>query len=242
MIGSPLIRLDSVSSTQDVVFRLAERGAPEGTTVLARYQSGGRGRAGRVWTAAPGEALLFSLLLRPPLSPDRLAPMSILVADAIAETLSSEFSLQPFIKWPNDVLLDGRKVSGVLIQARGDLAVIGVGINSLSKPEDLPDGATSIRAESGHDVNPESVFRSVVCGIEVRYRALLSGMSDALVQAVNERLWLRGREVTVSDAGQPIAGTVLRVRPDGALLLETAEGERVVVSGELTRGPRASMP
>lgn len=244
MIGRPLIRLDSVESTQNVAFRLAELGAAEGTTILARYQSGGRGRAGRAWTVPPGEALLLSILLRPRILPDRLAPLSILVGDAIAATLREKLGLRPAVKWPNDVLINGRKVSGILIQTRenGQVAVVGIGINVHSDRDSLPPGATSIAAELGTRVNQEDLFRAMLFRIETRYRALQEGAIDPYIAQVNDALWLRDEHVTIEDATRTLSGVVRGVAPDGALLLDTVDGHRVIVSGEMTRGPRRQAP
>jgi BirA family biotin operon repressor/biotin-[acetyl-CoA-carboxylase] ligase len=242
VIGRPIIRLDSVTSTQDVAFHLAEHGAPEGTTVVAQHQTGGRGRAGRTWETAPGDALMFSVVLRPRIPIDRLTPFSILVADAIADALGRLYSLSPFIKWPNDVLVEGRKVSGILIQVRSGVAVVGVGINLLASPPELLDVATSIQRETDVVPDPDAVLWEVLPGIECRYQSLIEGDLTGDVARISERLWLRGRESTLQDADREIVGIVRGVAPNGALLLDTPEGLKSIVSGELVRGPRATLP
>lgn len=238
MIGRPIIRLDSVPSTQDVAFRLAAGGAVEGTTVVARHQFGGRGRAGRAWTTPPGEALLFSVLFRPDLSPVQLSPLSILISDAIGETIESGFDLQSAIKWPNDVLIDGRKISGILIQVRGRVAVAGIGLNLLSAPADLPPNATSLRNEVGGDVDADRLLSDLLDAIGERYRQLRMGDIDIIIRRVNDRLYLRGQIATLQDGDRTIVGRVEAVRDDGALLLDVDGESRAVVSGELVRGPR----
>lgn len=242
MIGRPIIRLDSVSSTQDILFRLAALGAGEGATVVARHQTTGRGRAGRTWVAPPGEALLFSVLFRPDLSPDRLSPLSILIADAIATTLADRFEIQPAIKWPNDVLVDGRKLCGILIQARPGIAVAGIGLNLSSRPDNLPEGATSLEAATGRTVNADALLNDLLGSIEVRYRELLEGGFDEAMRRVNATLHLRGEEVVLRDGDRTLQGRVQCVREDGALLLDTGGETRAIVSGELTRGPRSVKP
>jgi BirA family biotin operon repressor/biotin-[acetyl-CoA-carboxylase] ligase len=211
-------------------------------TVLARYQSGGRGRAGRRWITAPGDALLFSLILRPSVSPDRLSPLSILVADAISDSLRRLYGLSATIKWPNDVLLDGRKISGVLIQVRDGVAVVGVGINLRGGPASLPDGATTIREHAGGGTDGDALLADLLLGIDGRYRAVLRGEAADLIGAVSDRLWLRDSLVSVGDAGRVVTGTLRGLREDGALLLETRSGTRPIVAGELVRGPRAMLP
>lgn len=239
MIGRPIIRLDSVGSTQDILFRLGDLGAGEGTTVVARHQRGGRGRGDRVWSTPPGEALLFSVLFRAGLPPDRLSPFSILIADALAETVAGEFGIATTIKWPNDVLAGGRKLSGILIQARGGMAVAGVGMNVLSLPDALPEGATSLRAETGRDIDQDGLLRILLGAINDRYHALLTGDIQDAIDRVNSRLHLRDEDVVVHDGDRTLHGRVMGVRGDGALLLDVDGESRAIVSGELVRGPRA---
>lgn len=146
MLGQPVIRFDDVGSTMDVLADLAALGAPEGTTVVADYQASGRGRAQRSWVAPKGAALLHSLLLRPMLPAGRLMPLSILVGESLVATMRDAYSLPAQLKWPNDVLIHGRKVSGVLIQNRGTppAVIVGVGINANVHEADLPPGGTSL--------------------------------------------------------------------------------------------------
>jgi BirA family transcriptional regulator, biotin operon repressor / biotin---[acetyl-CoA-carboxylase] ligase len=240
MIGRPIIRLDSVSSTQDLAFGLGDRGAPEGTVVLARHQRAGRGRAGRMWIAHPGDALMFSILLRPPVRPDRLAPFSVLIADAIAETIGGLYGLDSQVKWPNDVLIGGRKLSGVLIQARAGMAVVGIGVNVRAMAGDLPEGATSLMLETGSGQDVDRLLHSLLPAIDARYADVLAGKTEDAIRRVNERLFLRGQNAVISDGMRERQGRLLRVRPDGALLLDTGGAVEVVVSGELVRGPRPS--
>lgn len=242
MIGRPIIRLDAVSSTQDTVFRLVALGAGEGTTVVAGYQSGGRGRAGRAWVAPPGQALLFSILFRPQVPPHRLSPLSILVADAISTTLAREFGLDPAIKWPNDVLVGGRKLCGILIQARPGVAVAGIGLNVSIAPSELPDGATSLDTEAGYPVDRDALLHALLRAIGERYDDLLRGDLDDAMARVDARLHLKGEQVTLQDGDRTLEGRVRGVREDGALLLEVDGALRAIVSGELTRGPRPVMP
>jgi BirA family transcriptional regulator, biotin operon repressor / biotin---[acetyl-CoA-carboxylase] ligase len=244
VIGRPLIRLDEVDSTQRLAFDLAASGAPAGTVVRAGYQSGGRGRSGRSWTVPAGEALLFSVLLRPDLPPAQLAPLSLMVGEAIASVLEGMLHLRPAIKWPNDLLIEGRKVAGILIQTRRDhasgqtIAVVGIGLNVSSPRGQLPEGATSLQAELGQAFNVECLFRAVLAAIDERYGRFLSGETAASLGRVNRQLWLKGKTVTLDDAGNQLTGIVQGIDEAGALILTTPDGLRRVVSGELTRGPR----
>lgn len=243
MIGRPLVRLESVGSTQDITFELAERGAAEGTTVLARYQQTGRGRAGRKWESVPGDALMFSIVLRPSFSINRLGLLSLLAGDAIAGALNELYTFTPAVKWPNDVLVDGEKVSGVLTQTRirgtaPVIAVLGIGINVNSDQKNLPSGASSVRSILGHHVDPEPLFRTVLTGLEQRYRNLQVGDVSGWLERIDQHLWLKGEDVTLHDAERLRSGRLLGVDDTGALHLQTEEGPVRIVSGELVRGPR----
>lgn len=242
MIGRPLLRLDEVTSTQEVTFALASAGAKEGTTVRTAYQNSGRGRAGRAWSVPSGEALLFSVLLRPELPPARLAPFSILTGEAIASVFIEEFHLTPSVKWPNDVLVNGRKVAGILIQTRldrsGPIAVVGIGINVRSSHDDLPPGATSLAAELGMAIDQDRLFSALLAAIGRRYHALVASDIGPYMANANNLLWLNGEDVTIDDAGRLVAGRVVGLGEDGSLLLETAGETLRIVSGEMTRGPR----
>ncbi len=240
MIGRPILRLDEVTSTQDMAFRLGKLGAPEGTVVVARYQRAGRGRAGRTWIASPGAALLFSVLLRPagPIP----GVFSLLVADAIVETVAAAYGLDPQVKWPNDVLIGGRKLSGVLIQARRAMVALGIGLNVRTEVSKLPEGATSLRAETGQQIDPTDVLERMLPEVDERYRAVMAGEVDAALSRIEARLAMRGEEVTLRDGDREITGRVTGLREDGALLLVVDGDLRAVVSGELVRGPRLVSP
>lgn len=239
MIGRPIIRLDEVGSTQDLVFRLGELGAPEGTVVVAGYQRAGRGRAGRTWVAPPGAALLFSALLRP--AGVLPGAFSLLVADAIAE-MASAYGLEPAVKWPNDVLVAGRKLSGVLIQVRSGMAALGIGLNVRTRPGELPEGATSLLAETGREATLAAVLADLLPLIGDRYRRAMAGDAGAAIARIEERLFLRGEMATVRDGDRVLQGRVHGVRADGALLIEVDGACRAVVAGELARGPQPLLP
>ena len=143
-----ILRLGRVASTQAVAFALAADGAPDRTVVVAESQAAGRGRRGRAWLDEPGASLLTSIVLRPRLAPAQLPALSFTAAVAVAEALAAVAGLAPRLKWPNDVLVDGRKIAGILLESRLDpspLVVLGIGINVRQRtfPADVGDRATS---------------------------------------------------------------------------------------------------
>ena len=225
-----------VGSTNDLARRLAEEGAPAGTTVLADEQVAGRGRAGRSWSSPPGLGLWVSMVARPGvLAEPGLLPL--VVGLEVARALDA-FAAPDMvcIKWPNDLLLGGRKLGGILCEAAWSggapsFVVVGVGINVRHErgdfPQELRDAATSLRDAAGHAVSVLEVASLVVPRLHdcLRNPAEMSARAFA---ELRERDSLRGRRVTVSDpstSAQLGAGTAAGISRDGALLLREGTGE-----------------
>jgi BirA family biotin operon repressor/biotin-[acetyl-CoA-carboxylase] ligase len=218
-----------VDSTQAIVFALAADGAPDGTAVVAAHQREGRGRRGRSWTAPPGTALLVSVLVRPLVPPKTVPLYSFVAAVAVADTVERLAGLPARLKWPNDVLVGGAKIAGILLEARtsapGDIAVaIGIGLNlgQTEFPADLRTPATSIRVASGRDIVPAAALSALQPALAAwRQRFEREGFAP-----VRER-WLAlaetlGRRVRVDD----MEGVAVDLDDDGALVLEADDGAR----------------
>jgi BirA family biotin operon repressor/biotin-[acetyl-CoA-carboxylase] ligase len=244
-----MLRLGTVGSTMEEAARLGDAGEAEGTIITADEQTAGRGRAGRVWLAPPHTALLCSILLRPAVPPDRLAVLSLVVGMATAEAIEATTGRHCRLKWPNDIWLDregtGRKVCGILLTSRTssvgiDYAVAGIGINVNARPEELPPGATSLRAECGTLVDQEALLTALVDRLNQDYDAYLATNGRPNLDRWRERAALLGEQVSVDDAGVQRAGTFAGIDDDGALLLRDESGQlQRIVAGELTRGPRS---
>lgn len=247
VVGRRLVRLGTVGSTMDEAAALAAAGAPEGTVVVAREQTAGRGRAGRAWRAPAGTALLCSVVLRPPLPPARLATLPLVVGVAVAEAIEGVVGLRCRLKWPNDVWLGagdpGRKAAGVLLAARAgpghaQQAIVGIGVNVSAAAGDLPPGATSLAAEAGRAVAPEAVLAALLPRLDAGYRAFLAAEGRPSLDDWRARAALLGEAVAVEDGGRRRVGVLRGVDDDGALLLAGADGSVArVVAGELVRGP-----
>lgn len=224
----------------DVLAELAAVGAAEGTVVIAGFQAAGRGRAQRAWVAPRGAALLHSILLRPELPPQRLTPLSILVGEAIVATMREVYALPAQLKWPNDVLIHGRKIAGVLIQNRGapPAVIVGVGINANVRKADLPDVGTSLLVELGERVDHDALMHAFLDRLDVRYCELLADDLKARWQHVHEVLAFRGDLVAVQDGAVRVDGRVRGIDTDGALLLDVDGSVHRVVVGDVSRGPR----
>lgn len=240
----PVIHFDSLTSTMDVLSMLASGGAPSGTTVVADFQTDGRGRSGRGWTAPPATAVLMSTLLRPPRPIAEWGPFALLTGLAVAQAIDACIDSRCMIKWPNDVLIEDRKVAGILITARetappGCSALIaGIGINVTTGAAALPPGATSVQQHTTRFVTQAEVFDRLAVTLETVYRSFHAGAIDGALSEVDDRLAFRGQEVVVHDGPREIRGLVRGVDRGGALVLEQNGRSLVIRSGEVIRGPR----
>jgi BirA family transcriptional regulator, biotin operon repressor / biotin---[acetyl-CoA-carboxylase] ligase len=232
--------LDQTESTQADVQRLAADGAPEGTVVTARHQRAGRGRRGHAWWDAPGQSLLCSVLLRPAAAPAAAPQLALVGGLAVAEALEP-FGVSARIRWPNDVLLEGRKVCGILAEAAADAAgpgggrlhhvVLGIGINLGQRafPGELAARATSLRLAIGRAPDADRVLAALLAQLDGRYAAWQAGGFAALRAAWLGRSLLPGQAVRLPDGG---AGVGEDVREDGVLLARAGDGRLLpVVSG-----------
>ena len=235
-LAKRVIRLKTVGSTMDVARSLAELGWPEGTVVVAEEQTVGRGRLGRPW-ASPRGGLWFSLLLRPSLKGELLSLLPIAVALAVARALKALFGIKAGLKWPNDVLIRGKKVCGVLVESSScghevSYAIVGVGINANfgleELPEDLRGSATTLREELGRDVDLEELLMAVLRELQELYRALKEGSSEGVLREA-ERLMGFPRGLRVLVGRDVLSGTAIGLADDGSLLLRLPDGrvERV---------------
>ncbi len=236
----PIVRLGRVDSTQAVAFTLAADGAADGTAVVADSQAAGRGRRGRRWVDEPGASLLGSIVLRPRLEPARLPGLSLAAGVAVAEALARAAGLSPRLKWPNDVLLGGRKIAGILLESRvsgaGEggpvTAVLGIGINLGQRmfPADLGQRATSVWLASGRMVDRDVLLAALLNAVG-EWRRRLEYRGFATVRARWRELSdTLGRTVTVDG----VSGVAVDVDVDGALLVHDAEGRRHrVVAGDV---------
>jgi BirA family transcriptional regulator, biotin operon repressor / biotin---[acetyl-CoA-carboxylase] ligase len=222
-LGRPRLHLRETSSTSDRARELAAAGAPHGTLVTAAAQSAGRGRQGRTWSAPPGHALLMSLVLR---GAQPLLPLAAAVA--LAEVAGERAR----IKWPNDVLLDGRKLGGILAEGRPqeDWAVLGIGVNVAVRLEDLPPELHDTAATLGRAAADVEPFLAAL--LEAIERALALPTRE-LLDAWRARDALRGRQISWSGG----AGTAAGIDGEGRLIVELPGGGRTALdAGEVHLG------
>jgi BirA family biotin operon repressor/biotin-[acetyl-CoA-carboxylase] ligase len=228
--GTPYLYEAECESTQ---LLLAGSELPEGAVAVADHQTGGRGRLGRRWEEAPGTGVLVSIVLHPP--PDRHLPeLSLVTALATAEAVEAATGLTAQVKWPNDVMLNRRKVAGIISELADGVVVAGIGVNVNQTREQLPADAptppASLRTATGAEHDRAALLGSLLFRLERAYDGWRTGGLAALYEELAPRDFLRGRRITV-DGEEATAHMILR---DGRLEVETSSGElRALESGEV---------
>ncbi|MBC7120127.1 MAG: biotin--[acetyl-CoA-carboxylase] ligase [Candidatus Methanosuratus sp.] len=238
-LGRNPVLLETVDSTQNYLRRLAGQGADEGTIVVALEQKSGKGRASRQWSSPPG-GLWFSLLLRPSMPMHHVSLLTLLSGVAVARALMQQ-GVPAALKWPNDVLVRGKKVCGILLEASSDperveYVLVGVGINVNFSASDLPDGisenAVSTLDLLGKKLDRADLLSTILMHMEEMYEKLPSSIGRILEEWRFLSCTL-GMHVTVSSYGRTIEGNALDIAQDGSLLVETGEGLERVYSGDV---------
>jgi BirA family transcriptional regulator, biotin operon repressor / biotin---[acetyl-CoA-carboxylase] ligase len=232
LFGRPYRYAEETESTQDLLVD----DDPHGAVAAANVQTKGRGRLGRTWEAPAGKALLFSVLVRPPAG-RKLPELSLVAGIAVADALEETLGLNAQIKWPNDVLVNRKKVAGILAEARGDAVVIGIGINVNQTRDELPldDDDVETRAASLFTTDGETRERApllarVLARFEHHYKTWADGGLDDLYIDLGSRDFLRGRRVSINGT----TGTAVQIDREGRLEVEVdGGGHELVESGEV---------
>jgi BirA family transcriptional regulator, biotin operon repressor / biotin---[acetyl-CoA-carboxylase] ligase len=215
----------SVDSTQNEAARLACEGARHGTVVVAREQTGGRGRSGRRWESPPGN-LYLSVILRPGVPPGRVPELGLLAGVAVAEAVEEAGGCRSGLKWPNDVIVRGAKISGILLENLQGTVILGIGINVRAVPE----GVNYPAARLGPEIDPELVCACVLQRLEEWLGEWEQAGFAAIRRAWLERAHPVGTQLTITGP-EELEGRFAGLDPSGALLLETAAGLRRIVAG-----------
>ncbi len=241
-LGRHLVVRDTVESTNDDAWDALAQGAPDGAVVIAQSQTRGRGRLGRVWITSPGRGLAMSLVLHLGCDPDPLATLPLVAGLALASALDQLGVRDAQLKWPNDLLLGGRKLAGILCERRRgasglDAAVVGVGVNVAQTldefPPELRDVATSL-ALAGHAVTREDVAAGFLNAFEPLWTEHAEGDRTRAIAAWRARASFWGAVVTVHTPAGPVGGIARSLDDDGALRVETKAGTVVrVIAGDL---------
>ncbi len=236
-VGRTLLRLDCVDSTNREIKRLAAQNAPDGLVVTARRQTAGRGRSGRTFHSPEGCGLYLSALLRPQLPPEAVAHLTAWTAVAVCDAIEAVCSIRPQIKWINDLILNEKKLCGILTElivtdGRPDGVVVGIGINVNHRPEDFPpdlrDTATSLSMELGREVDMEELTHGLVLALDRLYAAFPAQKGDYLGRYRAGCLTV-GRPVRLTTPAQTRQAVALGIDENFRLLVELPDGTREAV-------------
>lgn len=242
-IGKTVHYFQTLDSTNSKAYQLALNGAEEGEVVISESQEGGRGRLGRQWFSPAFLNLYLSVILRPNILPHQASLITLMAAVATADAIREFSALLPLIKWPNDILLRDRKVAGLLNEIHSEIdrihfVVLGIGVN-LNTDEnmfskEIQATATSLKIEMGHTISRKGFLQSLLRRLERWYSIFLEEGNAVILKAWRDRARVEGRRVKVTSFGETLAGTAIDVDSDGALILQTEDGERKrVVAGDI---------
>ncbi len=245
IFGRSIEFYNEVDSTNNVLKKLAQEGAAEGTVVIADCQTRGRGRLGRSWLSAPGKGIWMSLLIRPELDPGNVQVLTLAASVAVAKALDRFKIPGTGIKWPNDILIRGKKVCGILTELSAEIdrifwviAGIGLNVNHLEFPEEIKDTATSIRIEANPDrpVDRSRLAAEIINNFEEIYNTFIEEGPEAVIaQWKDYSLTLEKKVKLISPNGEYIKGTAVDIMPDGRLVLKRDDGTlEYIMSGEIS--------
>jgi BirA family biotin operon repressor/biotin-[acetyl-CoA-carboxylase] ligase len=248
-----ILRFDSLPSTNTEAAARAVKGAPEGLCVVADEQTAGRGRLEREWVSPKGAGLYLSIVLRPSLDQSAWPLLTLMTAVAVYEALGDSCAVQADIKWPNDLVVNGKKVCGILAETvetpLGRAAVVGIGINLRKHafPAALDQVATSVEAVAHRIPDVEVVLAALVASFAKYYQMLQgSGGTNEIVREWSRRsTYASGKRIRVTNGDEILEGTSRGLERDGGLRVETADGEiKVVRAGDVTnlRASRRDLP
>jgi BirA family biotin operon repressor/biotin-[acetyl-CoA-carboxylase] ligase len=242
-MGRTIHHFQTIDSTNSKAYQLALQGAEEGEVVIAESQDKGRGRLGRPWVSPPFLNLYLSVILRPRLPPRQASLLTLMAAVATADAVREITGLRPLIKWPNDILLGGRKVAGLLNELhsgtdRVHFAILGIGVNlnmdgkSLSK--EIRKVATSLKKELGRPVSRTAFLGVLLQKLEAWYEILLKEGAAPVLEAWRDRARIKGRPVRVASSGETLTGLAVDIDTDGNLIMKTEDGhQKRIVAGDV---------
>lgn len=242
-MGQSIYFYEETDTTNNRARELALEGAPEGTLVVAEKQTDGRGRRGKVWESPLGTGIWMSLVLRPQIMPAEASVLTLLCGLATAEAIEAETGLSAGIKWPNDILINGKKAVGILTEMDCEMSEvhfvipgIGINVNTASFPQEIADIATSLYLECGKTVSRRRLVHKVLERLEEHYETFLrTGSFTAMLEDYRKHCITLGKEVHVLGR-EPFFAEALDITPEGELLVRRADNgkEEVVFSGEVS--------
>ncbi len=237
VVGRQILYHPQLLSTNEEARRLAMAGESEGTVVVAETQTAGRGRRGRRWLDVPGQCLLFSILLRPDADASSWPLLSLGIAVAAAGSTGDHCHLNVATKWPNDLLVNQRKVGGILLEAGPEFVVAGLGLNvggPVKRLQDqIPQPVTTLEEECGHPVSREEVLVALLEKIDQIYSQFQAGQAAAIIAAYKELDCTLGKYVMVEGGDEKVRGWAADIGPRGTLIIQTDVGPREIAAGDV---------
>ena len=240
IVGRDIHVFEQTTSTNDVIEKLARDGVKEGAVVFAESQTKGRGRLGRKWISPERKGLWFSVLLRPDLRPQETTRLTVASATALRRAIQTETGLDPEIKWPNDILIRGRKVAGILTELSAELdrvkhVILGIGVDvnlgANEFPAELRKMATSLRIESGETISRPELATAILRELDHDYARVCGDFFADVADEWEAHCTTIGRTVTIQIGGRRVRGRAESLGDDGALLLRTEHGHLERITG-----------
>lgn len=242
-VAKEVLYFDTIDSTNTKAQELAEKGYPSGTLVVADKQESGKGRRGRSWVSPSGTGIFMTLMIKPDINPNNASMLTLVAALAVAKAITSVTGEEALIKWPNDIVVNGKKVCGILTEMNAQFdyinhIVVGIGINvhNESFPEEISQMASSLMIEAGGKrFHRAQIIAETMAYFEQYYDTFLKTQDlSALVREYDELLVNRNKSVRVLDPKEPFDGKAMGITPKGELIVETWESRKLVSSGEVS--------
>lgn len=242
-VAKEVLYFDTIDSTNTKAQELAEKGYPSGTLIVADKQESGKGRRGRSWVSPSGTGIFMTLMIKPDINPNNASMLTLVAALAVAKAITSVTGEKALIKWPNDIVVNGKKVCGILTEMDAQFdyinhTVVGIGINvhNESFPEEISQMASSLMIEAGGKrFHRAQIIAETMSYFEQYYDTFLKTQDlSALVREYDELLVNRNKSVRVLDPKEPFDGKAMGITPKGELIVDTWESRKLVSSGEVS--------
>lgn len=242
-VAKEVLYFDTIDSTNTKAQELAEKGYPSGTLIVADKQESGKGRRGRSWVSPSGTGIFMTLMIKPDINPNNASMLTLVAALAVAKAITSVTGEEALIKWPNDIVVNGKKVCGILTEMNAQFdyinhIVVGIGINvhNESFPEEISQMASSLMIEAGGKrFHRAQIIAETMSYFEQYYDTFLKTQDlSALVREYDELLVNRNKSVRVLDPKEPFDGKAMGITPKGELIVDTWESRKLVSSGEVS--------
>jgi BirA family transcriptional regulator, biotin operon repressor / biotin---[acetyl-CoA-carboxylase] ligase len=241
LFGKELYYRDVIPSTNIFAKTLLQNGTREGTVVITDNQTDGHGRSNRKWYSEPFKNLTFSVIVQPTIAPELLGGVSLYAGLSVAEAIEETTSLQPTCKWPNDILLNGKKVCGILSetvfeynQLKGLVIGVGINVNQRVFPVEVQSTASSLALETNLEYDCPALLSSVLNRMEHNYQLVQSGRMEQIFEHWKRYTTMFGQIISVHQMENIITGIAARLDEDGGLILLTSSGEQKILAGDIT--------